>query len=293
MRADLFVCSGVLLLGLMTACHADPSSSDAGPGSDSGVIRDGGSPDAGSGGDGGIVTETACDVAAQTGCAAGAVCLRGLLGDGGVGNACFPGECDAVKQTCPAGSRCAYVLRDNVTARRCVPTSTGTVNEGGACQSTATAGGDFYDTCAPGLSCTDRSTSGNTTFSCQRLCYSAAQCSGSTDCIDALRFEGSNERPRVCGTPGASCDVLASNCPSPRGCYPSSGRGVCVSAGSVSAGQACEYANDCQPGSACVSTGAGRVCRALCRSPSGSPSCTGGLRCQALQDYAGVGVCVP
>jgi hypothetical protein len=291
MRADLFVCSGVLILGLMAACRGDVTSPDAGTGTDSGVFRDGGDSDGGPTDPGG--GEAGCDVARQTGCEAGAVCLRGVLGDGRLGTLCFPGECDPVAQNCPEGNRCAYVRRDNVTSRRCIPA--GTVAEGGSCQSLATAEGDFYDTCAPGLSCTDRSTSsGGSTFTCQRFCYGGEQCTAPRDCIDVLRFEGSNERPRVCGDPGPTCDVLARECTNSRGCYPSprSG-GVCVTAGTIAEGQPCTYVNDCQEGSACVKEGASLVCRQLCRAPSGSPGCESGQHCLPLQDYTGVGVCVP
>lgn len=291
MRADLFVCSGVLIVGLMAACRGDVLTPDAGTGADSGVFRDGGTSDGGNPDPG---RETDCDVAAQTGCEVGAVCLRGVLADGGLGNLCFSGECDPVAQNCPEGNRCAYVRHDHVTSRRCIPASTGTVAEGGACQSVATAEGDFYDTCAPGLSCTDRSTSsGATTFTCQRLCHGGEQCTAPRDCIDVLRFEGSNERPRVCGTPGSACDVLARDCTDSRGCYPSprSG-GVCVTAGTLAEGQPCAYVNDCQEGSACVKNGTGLVCRRLCRAPSGSPGCDSGQTCQPLQDHPGVGVCV-
>ncbi|MET0404433.1 MAG: hypothetical protein ABW123_18620 [Cystobacter sp.] len=292
MRADLFVCSGVLFVGLLMACHGDVSPPDAGTDVDSGVFQDGGGP-----GDGPTEPdpepgETGCSVARQTGCAAGEVCLRGVSGDGGVSNQCFPGECDPVAQNCPEGNRCTYVRRDNVTSRRCVPAGTGTVAEGGTCQSTATAEGDFYDTCAPGLACTDRSTSGGTTFTCQRLCHGGNQCAAPNECIDVLRFEGSNERPRVCGAPKATCDLLAPQCATPLGCYPSNKHGACVATGAIADGQSCTYVNDCQPGSACVKDGQGLVCRKLCRAPTGAPGCDSGQRCQSLQDYSAVGVCV-
>ena len=238
--------------------------------------------------------ETGCDVEQQRGCGTGEVCMRGQLADGGQGNVCFAGECDVVAQDCAAGARCTYVLGvDNTTRRRCVSAGS-TVAEGASCASTSTAEG-FYDNCAPGLACTAPATSGggSAPYTCKPFCRGGAQCSAPRDCVEVVRFTGSNELPRVCGAPGPSCDVLAQGCTSPQGCYPSPQSGsVCVTAGALADGQGCAYSNDCRPGSACVRAGGGLTCRPLCRSPSGSPACTSG-RCEPLQDFPGVGVCVP
>ncbi|WP_245919297.1 hypothetical protein [Melittangium boletus] len=234
-------------------------------------------------------------MARQRGCATGEACMRGQLEDGGQGNVCFAGECDVVAQNCAAGSRCTYVSQGNVTSRRCVPASTGTVDEGGNCQSIATTEGDFYDTCKAGLACTASPTSGGGTapYTCKRFCHGGDQCAAPSDCVEVMHFTGSNELPRVCGAPGASCDVLTQGCTSPLGCYPSPKSGsVCVTAGTLADGQPCTYSNDCGPGSACVKDGVGLVCREMCRAPSGSPACSSG-RCEPLQDFPGVGVCVP
>ncbi|WP_239576489.1 hypothetical protein [Archangium primigenium] len=297
MRADFLLWSGVLLIGLtMGACGGDNTGS---PGSDAGVILDGGGGDGGvPPGDGGPQeppVASGCDVAKQTGCGAGETCLRGTLAGGGQGNVCFAAECDVVAQNCAVGSRCTYVTRGDVTARRCVPTGSGTVAEGASCASTATVDGDFYDNCQPGLACTSQETpsGGSTPYTCKRFCYGGEGCRAPQDCVEVVRFTGTNELPRVCGAPGAACDVLAQGCASPLACYPSPQSGnVCVTAGALGAGQTCTYSNDCAPGSACVSEGARFVCRALCRSPSGSPSCASG-RCEPLQNASGVGVCVP
>lgn len=299
MRANVLLVSSVLLLcGLtLSACQ----NGHGGSGSDSGMAGDGGGgsdasdgshgpPDASDGG--GEPVPERCDVARQLGCDAGELCLRGELEDGGQGNRCFPGECDPVAQNCPAGDKCTYVRQGSTTVRRCV--ATGTVPEGGTCQSTATPEGDFYDTCQAGLYCTDRTAAdGGTTFSCQKFCHASTQCTAPKDCIDVLSFTGSEELPRVCGEPGPACDPLAQGCASSLGCYPSPQSGpVCVTAGTVQDGARCAYSNDCLPGSACVTNGTGLVCRKLCRSPSGEPGCATG-HCEPLQDLSGVGACVP
>ena len=301
MRVNSLLLGAVLLMAVVTgACRKDTGegTEDAGGGTDASVpTRDGGT-DAGgdgenpdSGEDGGPGTSV-CNVALQRGCDAGALCLRGLEDGGGQANRCFPGECDLVAQDCPTGNKCTYVRQDNVTRRRCVPA--GAAAEGAACESQGTATGEFYDTCARGLYCTDRRASdGSTTFSCQRFCYASSQCAAPRECVDVLGFTGSQELPRVCGEAGPTCDLLTQGCGGTLGCYPSSRTGaVCVAAGSVTDGAACTYSNDCRAGSACVREGAGQVCRRLCRSPSGAPACPSG-RCEPLQDFPNVGACVP
>lgn len=293
MRANVLLLCGVLVVGLGVGACRNGSNPPGGSGNDSGQSADGGR-DGGGGtpdGDGGG-TDAGCDVARQQGCDAGALCLRGLLEGGGQGNRCFPGECDLVAQNCPSGNKCTYVRQGSVTSRRCV--KDGTVAEGGSCSSTATPEGDFYDTCKAGLYCTDQvAPDGGTAFACQKFCYGSEQCTAPRDCVEVLRFTGSDELPRVCGEAGPKCDPLAQGCASALGCYPSPGSGpVCVTAGAVEDGAACTYSNDCRPGSACVKEGSGLTCRKLCRSPSGEPGCTSG-HCEPLKDFAGVGACVP
>lgn len=300
MRANVLLLSSVLVMGLMAgACRSGNgtgASGDAGndagkthSGGDGGHGEDGGGgpPDADGGG-----TATGCDVARQRGCDAGALCLGGVLDGGGQDHRCFPGECNPVAQDCPAGRKCTYVRQGDVTTRRCVPD--GTVAEGGACQSTATPSGEFYDTCRAGLYCTDRKApDGGTAFTCQKFCHESEQCTAPRACIDVLRFTGSDELPRVCGEAGPKCDPLAQGCASPLGCYPSpGGEPVCATAGTVEDGVACTHANDCRPGSACVKDGAGLTCRRLCRAPSGEPGCANG-HCEPLQGTTGAGACVP
>jgi hypothetical protein len=293
MRVNVVLWCGVLVLGLAVGACRNGGNSQNDAGNDSGQSEDGGrNGDGGTPDGGGGEPDSGCNVARQQGCDAGALCLRGLLEGGGQGNRCFPGECDLVAQDCPAGNKCTYVRQGSVTSRRCVPD--GTVTEGGACSSNATPEGDFYDTCKAGLYCTDQTApDGGTAFACQKFCYGGEQCTAPRDCIEVLRFTGSDELPRVCGEAGPKCDLLAQGCASSLGCYPSPSSGpVCVTAGTVEDGAACTYSNDCRPGSACVKEGAGLACRKLCRAPSGEPGCASG-HCEPLQDFAGVGACVP
>lgn len=289
MRAHLLLFRSVLIIGglLASGCR----DGNGGSGNDSGVVdagQDGGEGDGGGGQDAG---ETGCDVARQQGCDAGALCLRSLPPEGGQGNRCFPGECDPVAQDCPSGKKCTYVRQGDVTSRRCVPDET--VTEGGACQSTVTPEGGFHDTCKAGLYCVDQPTpDGGTPFACARFCHGSEQCTAPRDCVEVLRFAGSEELPRVCGEPGPGCAPLAQDCASTLGCYPSPQSGaVCVTAGTLEDGALCAYSNDCQPGSACVREGEALVCRRLCRSPSGEPGCAEG-HCEPLRDFTGVGACV-
>jgi hypothetical protein len=286
MRANLLLLGSVLIVGGLLAGGCRDG--NGGEGNDSGMAD--GEPDAGGGG-GQDAGETGCDVAGQQGCDAGALCLRSVLLEGGQGNRCFPGECDPVAQSCPTGNKCTYVRQGDMTSRRCVPE--GTVTEGGACQSTATPEGDFHDTCKAGLYCVDQpAPDGGTAFACARFCHGSEQCTAPRDCVEVLRFAGSEELPRVCGEPGPGCDPLAQDCASAQGCYPSPQSGaVCVTAGTLEEGAPCAYSNDCQPGSACVRDAAGLVCLRLCRSPSGEPGCATG-RCEPLQGFTGVGACV-
>ncbi len=291
---------GLLVVGGLLALACREGNVD--PGGDE-AVADGGHPaepeppaegEGTPGEDGGLEggATAGCDVVAQQGCDAGVLCLGGMLADGGTGNQCFPGECDPVAQDCPEGSKCAYMRQGSATERRCVPE--GTVEEGGACQSTATPEGDFYDTCRAGLHCTDQpGEDGGVVFFCRRFCHEDARCTALQACVEVLRFQGSEELPRVCGEPEPRCDLLSRDCASPRGCYPTPSSGaVCVTAGTMEDGTPCTYSNDCQPGSACVRGGAGLECRRLCRYPTGAPGCTQG-HCEPLRGYTDTGACVP
>jgi hypothetical protein len=314
MRARFIVMCGALMLGCLVASGCDEdaprnepdastqedagtSGPDAGDGGGTGADGGGTAPDAGV--DGGMdagsrVSDFNCDVSQQQGCDAGASCHYTDLTDGGTGSRCFAAPCDVVRQDCPSGQRCTYVLANTVRTRACV--EDGTSAEGDPCSLAGTSSTQSYDTCAKGLYCLDTAlTDGGTAFQCQRFCHDSAQCTAPRECNEVLRLSGTQELPFVCGAPSARCDLLAQDCAGPLACYPSRSRGtaVCSGAGGLGEGAPCEFSDQCARGSACVGPEATRVCRTLCRHPSGEPSCPTGRTCQPLAAYPGVGACVP
>jgi hypothetical protein len=312
MRARFLVMCGALILGSLFAhgCDDDaptdePDAStqeDAGSsardaGGDGGTPGDGGDADSGTvdaGADAGRVSDFTCDVSGQQGCDAGASCHYATLTDGGTGSRCFAAPCDVVRQDCPAGQRCTYVLSNTTRGRACV--EDGTSAEGDPCSLAGSSATQTFDTCAKGLYCVDTALGdGGTAFQCQRFCHDSAQCTAQRECNEVLRLSGTEELPFVCGEASARCDLLAQDCASPLACYPSKTRGtaVCAGIGGLGDGAACEFSDQCARGSACVGPQNARVCRKLCRHPSGEPSCPSGLTCQSLADFAGVGACVP
>ncbi len=305
MRAHLILLCGALMWsGLFFSGCDDPQTNgpDASTPEDSGTDggpRDGGGqpppPPVDGGQDGGsYVSDFTCDVSLQQGCEAGASCLYTDLRDGGTGSTCFPGACDVVSQNCPNGQRCTYVLANGTRGRMCV--ADGTANEGDPCSLASGSGAQTFDTCKKGLYCTDTvEGDGGTTFRCQRFCHGNAQCGASLECNEVLRLSGTGELPLACGAPSPKCDVLAQDCAAPLGCYPSEtpGAAVCTGIGPRAEGAACDFSNQCAKGSACVGPASARVCRTLCRTPSGTPACPSGRTCQGLADYPGVGACVP
>lgn len=303
MHARLVLMCGAVVLGSLFAAGCDDDDPEERP--DASTGEDGGThgkedPDGGDGGhtppaDSGVrVSDFSCDVSRQQGCDAGASCHYSELPDGGTGSRCFTGPCDVVKQDCPSGQRCTYVLENGTRSRLCV--EDGTSAEGEPCSLASTSATQRFDTCRKGLYCADAPLAdGGTSFLCQRFCHDSAQCTAPRECNEVLRLEGTLELPLVCGEPSARCELLAQDCASPLGCYPSKNRGtaVCVGIGGLGDGEPCEFSNQCARGSACVGPATGRVCRELCRHPTGEPGCPTGMTCQALADYSGVGACVP
>lgn len=306
MRAHFIILCGALIVGtvLSCGCSGDPNkgpdaSSQEDAGADGGQLPDGGGtpPDAGDAGTdgGGYVSDFTCDVGRQQGCATGESCLYTPLADGGTGSRCFAGACDVVRQDCASGQRCTYVLENGMRARACV--DEGTSGEGEPCSLSGTSATRTFDTCKKGLYCVDTpGPDGGTSFVCQRFCDDASQCTAPQECNEVLRLTDTQELPLACGAAAPRCDLLAQDCASPLGCYPSTSRGAAVCAGSGSAGDGmgCDFSNQCTRGSACVgASSTARACRKLCKLPSGEPSCPSGTTCQALADYPGVGACVP
>ncbi|NMO15051.1 hypothetical protein, partial [Pyxidicoccus fallax] len=234
-------------------------------------------------------TDFACNVARQEGCPSGQSCHFADLEDGGTGSRCFAAECDVVRQDCPQGQRCTYVGQGGATQRRCV--EAGTAEEGAPCTLAANDGGLTYDTCQQGLFCKDEPVDGGTGFFCRRLCHATSECGEQGECNTVLRLEGTAELPLVCGPPSRQCDPFGEDCTAPLSCYPSTSGPVCAGTGTRREGEACDFSNQCTPGSACVDTGGGLTCRPLCR-PGGTPACATGT-CRTVGNNPGVGACVP
>ena len=293
MRARLVMLTGTLALALWAAgCDDENKGPGPSPTVDGGVVTD---PDGGGGQEdgGGVInpgSEFACNVARQDGCSTGQSCHFADLEDGGTGSRCFAAECDVVRQDCAQGQRCTYAGQGSATQRRCV--EAGTADEGAPCTLAPTDGGLSYDTCRQGLFCKDGpAADGGTGFFCRRLCHATPECGDAAECNTVLRLEGTVELPLVCGPPSARCDPFGESCASPLSCYPSTSGPVCAGSGTRREGEACEFSNQCTPGSACVNTGSGLTCRPVCR-PNGTPACAAGS-CRALDDNPGVGACVP
>lgn len=245
--------------------------------------EDGGE-DAGSdaGVDAGLRPQDECSLAAQD-CDAGS-CIQISLDGGGIAAACRAGACDLVKQDCPAGEKCTYVIDAGTFLRGCAAEGTG--EEGQACTGTPSS-----NTCKKGLICVSGELGdGGASSVCNRFCNSSAECTAPRHCFLLVEISGSEERPLVCAEPPPACDPLAQDCvKSTDGCFPSSIGPTCFPAGNVSDGSPCTFANDCQKGSICVDNS--RTCRAICRFPSGNPSCASGT-CTRLAGSTDAGVCL-
>jgi hypothetical protein len=293
MRARLVMLTGTLVLSLWAAgCDDDDKGPGPTPQVDAGVGTDpdGGETPVDAGSDAGPGTDFACNVARQEGCAAGQSCHFADLADGGTGSRCFAAECDVVRQDCADGQRCTYVSQDGATTRRCV--EAGTVDEGAPCTLAPNDGGVAYDTCRPGLFCKDEPASGGgLAFFCRKLCHATPQCGEAGECNTVVRLEGTSELPLVCGPASTRCDPFGEDCTSPLSCYPSTTGPVCAGSGTRTEGEACDFSNQCAPGSTCANAGGGLTCRPVCR-PGGTPACATGS-CRALDDNPGVGACVP
>jgi hypothetical protein len=177
----------------------------------------------------------------------------------------------AATPDCPAGQTCTWV--GDVPAPICAPA--GDAAPGEACGESSL--------CAEGV-CLALNDEPSRCFS---LCRDAADC-GEEAC---LTLEGASFR--VCGLPDLypACDLLAPACAEGRGCFIVQGEEapVCVPAGEVAVGAACEFANSCLAGDACVNGS----CRDLC-DPAGAalPACPDATSCVAIPD-TNAGYCAP
>jgi hypothetical protein len=85
-------------------------------------------------------------------------------------------------------------------------------------------------------------------------------------------------------TPPVDGGAPATGCNPADACYPTtmaSTNGVCAPAGTLAAGEGCQFASDCAVGTLCVGTDAcgGGTCRTLCALPDDGQSCGAGSVC--------------
>jgi hypothetical protein len=123
--------------------------------------------------------------------------------------------------------------------------------------------------CGPGLSCF--ALPGSDVPLCHQTCIDDDDCPGDAQCAITANLGGGSELS-LCATVHQDCDPLAqTGCEGQDTCYFNGGATLCWPGGSLGAGEVCEGAapNACAPGLHCLV-----VCRALCSTGSGTPSCT-------------------
>jgi hypothetical protein len=152
----------------------------------------------------------------------------------------------------------------------------GQAGSGQAGQGNAGSGNAGSGGCAP-VSCQDRGyTCGATTDGCGQP-LDCGGCTGPEIC--------GGTAPHQCGIP---CDPLAQNCAPPGACYPQTGGSGCATAGMVADGAGCAFANDCQPGSVCLTLAMKTLCHRICDPKGGSPGCTAPATCGKVNDTYGI-----
>lgn len=161
-------------------------------------------------------------------------------------------DCDVYAQDCPPGDKCNPWSDNggsNWNALGCFPVVPSPDQPGESC-TVENSGVSGFDSCAVGSMCWDVDVETNV-GTCVAMC------------------EGSALNP-TCSQPGTACtisnegvlnlclpacDPLAQSCPGGQGCYPVDDTFVCAPDASGGAGQqgdACEFINACEPGTACV-----------------------------------------
>lgn len=158
------------------------------------------------------------------------------------------GECDLLRQDCPAEDACRWVMpagdEDGDLTALCEPG--GTIGVGQACT---------RPNCASGLVCVEGF--------CREYCCDGenGDCSAGSICVPTGR-----ERQVGFCLPDTGCDPLdGSGCEEGQACYLTRGGGTCFDAGSVAFGEACGRVNDCVPGGVCANRDDGEyICRQAC-----------------------------
>lgn len=177
--------------------------------------------------------------------------------------------CDPVRQTgCPEGENCTYLGETD--EPQCAPA--GPAGYGESCSAEEPCAEGLCVSLTPGLP-----------FLCFRFCASGLDCPLSGQCLDVGQEFG------LCQIAGlyAECDLLTgAPCEGGQGCYFATGEDepICLPAGTATLDDACDNANDCNVGLACVAG----ACRALC-DPEAGEECPGidGAECKGYFGDAG------
>lgn len=211
--------------------------------------------------------------------------------DLGPAGSCPAGPCDLLTNGCPSGEACYFLSSSATTAPEPLCQAGGIGMSGAACTT--------YSDCASGFMCVGAA--GSTPGTCVKLCCdlnSSAGCPAGASCSITLTYgSGTPTGAGLCHAP-ANCSIFGTDCPSGEACTPFGGDGTtdCSEPGTLTAGQACHYANDCVPGFGCVGPSGSSVCRKLCNTDAGGvPACTGTDVCTSLgipAPLANVGACL-
>ncbi len=173
------------------------------------------------------------------------------------------GSCDVVANTgCSAGHKCS-ASGTTANATSCDCAGSGVID--GGC--TGDANGD---TCGGSLVCLADN-------KCHKYCRVDTDCPSGRPCSSVLLLAGGVDSGfKICSPPTVVCTTspgpvgtaTGGACATGQGCYldtPTAAK--CADAGTLAAGAACMYLNDCRPGYVCVGTGTGSAttCKKVCK----------------------------
>lgn len=201
-------------------------------------------------------------------------------GGGGVRMCRPPGsECDLLRQDCPAGGACRYLIMMMGEEPRGLCEPAGTATAGMPCTRDGSG-----DTCAEGTICDPESNR------CRQYC-----CDGNNaDCPIGQFCLGGPGSVSFCREGDACNAVDGSGCPEGQFCYLAGEELACFTSRGVAEGASCMFLNDCVAGHACVGDPGAGACRKLCTLGS-TADCPNPdtYQCQPLSDVMGIGVCIP